>query len=234
MKIGAIVPTRNLRPVLLERNREYRERQIIPIDVTEIVDYAQKRFPYDLTERYRYGLEKLADKCDLIFFMEDDDYYPENYIAAMMEYYEKAGSPEVFGVGETFFYHPELRYAWYKYHPEEGPAAFQMCIRSDAIKKIDWSIVNDLFIDAGLWKQLEGKTVQFKDPNAIGIKHGRGACGAGGHNRWFYEARMKKIGSDLSADEWVIHDPDGTWLRDTIGTEDSDWYFHFGENMGMI
>lgn len=239
MKIGVITPTRGIRPAFLERCKFYVDRQTLK-STHLIVDYPQKRFPHDLTDRYRFGLEKLKSECDLIFFMEDDDYYPPNYLEEMVQAWEECDRPELFGIGETFFYHPELQSIWYKRHEDDGPCAFQMCIRSDAVEKIDWSLVGPLFTDAGLWRQkhIDGQTVIFGKPLSIGIKHGRGLCGAGGHNAWFYkdrESRAQSVNPNFpnGPDEWVRYDVGGLWLRNAIG-DDAEWYEQFAKNRGIV
>ncbi len=245
MRIGVITPTRGTRPAFLERCKYYVSRQTVPVEHL-IVDYPQKRFQYDLTDRYRVGLKKLENKCDLIFFMEDDDYYPSNYIETMVNEWKISEEPEIFGIGESYFYHAEEKFVWYKKHPETSSCMYQMCIRADAIKKIDWSLVNDLFTDSGLWKQLKWGNITIGMPLAIGIKHGRGECAAGGHNRWFYINRQDpanlpinhpKLNYDQSKStsgphEWVLQDPDGSWLRSAIGA-DAEWYENFARNKEM-
>ena len=222
MKIGVITPTTGKRPILLLRNRYYMGRQTVKPDAMVILTDDLR-----LTDKYRKGIELIKDKVDLIFFCEDDDYYPPEYFETMLSEYKKAGSPDVFGVGETFFYHPELQGVWHKEHSSEGPCTFQMCLRSDAVDRIDWSQINHLFMDAGIWRQLKGEVVKFGRPLAIGIKHGRGICGAGGHNKWFYDDKSRL----QSETEWAKYDPE--WLRKMIG-DDADWYEEFGRNGEII
>lgn len=232
LKVGVIVPTLGKRPALLDRAKFYIGRQTVQPAETIIVDYPQKRKPYDLTERYRFGIERVKGSVDVMFFMEDDDYYPPHYIETMLKLYEDAGIPQAFGIGETYFYHPELRRVWHRSHPAAGPCAFQMMIRSDAVKEIDWSLVNDLFIDAGLWRQLHGQVAYWHRSSpyimALGMKHGRGPCAAGGHTPSLYNDAEKRD------DEETWADPDFSWLRSKIGLHDASWYETFASNRSIV
>lgn len=223
MKIGIITPTFH-RPHLLNRSVFYIERQTIKADERIVLPGEET-----LKEKYRQGLEALKDKVDLIFFMEDDDYYPANYIERMVELWAWAEEPEIFGIGETWFYHPEFRAYWYYKNQENNSCAFTTCVRSDAVDKIDWSTIDDVFVDAGLWRQLQGDTVTFGKPFAIGIKHGRGKkCLAGGHTKWFYEEKSKNY---KGWKEYAAFSD--TWLREQIGA-DADFYDEFGRNRALI
>lgn len=223
MKIGIITPTHH-RPYLLNRASFYIKRQTLEPSCGFIAPGEES-----LKEKYRQGLEALKDKVDLIFFMEDDDYYPANYLEKMVELYGWAGKPEIFGIGETWFYHPEFRAYWYYLNQEDNSCAFTTCIRSDAVDKIDWSTIDDVFVDAGLWRQLQGETVTFGKPFAIGIKHGRGKrCLAGGHTKWFYDEKSKL---EKGSREYAEYSD--TWLREHIGA-DADFYDEFGKNRGLI
>lgn len=183
--------------------------------------------PGTLKEKYKEGLEKLKDKCDLIFFFEDDDYYPENYIEKILEFYEWASRPEIFGIRETWFYHPEHKAFWYNKNGESYACAFQTCVRSDAVGKINWNLIGDVFVDAGLWRQLNGDTIEFGKPLSIGIKHGRGQTLASGHNKWFFEEKSR-----LQTETEYAKFSD-TWLKETIGI-DSEFYEEFGKDKNLL
>jgi hypothetical protein len=223
MRIGVITATSGQRPHLMSQCWKYIDRQAVKPSVRLVLNGDET-----LKAKYHRGLEELKNETDIIFFMEDDDYYPPNYIEKMLEMYNWAGSPEVFGIGETYFYHPEFKAYWYYLNQDNNACAFQTCVRSDAIDKIDWNTIDDVFVDAGLWRQLKGETVRFGKPLSIGIKHGRGKCLASGHNRWFYE---KKAEAPKDLKEYAEFSD--TWLRDMIG-EDADFYEHFGANKELI
>lgn len=220
MRVGVVIPTRNNRPKLLERCLFYVKRQTANIERIEIVNYPQKRHPIDLTERYEFGIKKIASETDVIFLMEDDDWYSPIYIQYMLEEWQKNKNPDIFGIGETYFYHPTAGYYWHKLHAERA-SAFSTMLKSNIINKINWRKMDELYTDIHLWKQLHGTTFIPSQPISIGIKHGRGPCGAAGHNAWFYErgidsGRAKK-------------DNNLNWLESKIGKEDADFYRDFAK-----
>lgn len=223
MKIGIITPTVAWRPHLFNRALYYIDRQMVKPTARVIMNGNES-----LKEKYRQGLETLKSEVDLIFFMEDDDYYPANYIEKMLEMYEWADEPEVFGIAETWFYHPEFRAYWYYKNQEHNSCAFSMCVRADAVDKIDWNMIDDVFVDAGMWRQLEGQTVELGKPLCIGIKHGRGKTLADGHTKWFYEEKSKLPKGSKEFAEFS-----DTWLRSHIGA-DADFYDEFGRNRSLV
>jgi len=228
MIVGSVTPTRGNRPHLLARCKEYIARQTRPVDSVLFVDYEQKTHPVDLTERYRYGLEKLRDVCDVIFLIEDDDYYAPNYVETMLARYVEAGEPDIFGIGETTFYHPQARMKFYREHKRRA-CAFVSMIKTSAIEKIRWDKIDEVFFDDHAWKQLQGKTVVFGPdvpPLSIGIKHGRGPSGAQGHNQWFYS-------HGASAQE-SVKDQNFEWLKKNIGLADAAFYIQFAMDGGLI
>lgn len=222
MKVGVITATSGERPYLLKQCIYYVQRQTVKIDYHLILSG-----PETLKEKYKEGLEKLKDKVDIVFFMEDDDYYPKNYIDKMLEFYDWANSPDIFGIKETWFYHPEIKAFWYYKNEKDEACAFQTCVRTNAINKIDWSLIDSVFVDAGLWRQLEGSTIEFGFPFSIGIKHGRGKTLASGHNKWFFEEKSK-----LQSDKEYARFTD-TWLREQI-KDDAEFYEVFGANRDLI
>lgn len=127
MRVGVIIPTRGARPNLLARTLYYLERQTWKANIVRVVDHPPKNVHHDITERYRMGLEELAPKCDVIFFMEDDDYYPANYIEQMCSFYRIYKNPLVFGIGETYFYHPIHQAYWHLKHPKRA-CAYSMLV----------------------------------------------------------------------------------------------------------
>lgn len=212
MKIGVVTPDRNDRPKFLERCKYYVKRQTVKVDFHEIVNYPQKTFPIDITERYMIGLNNLKDKCDVILFMENDDYYAPHYVERMIQRWKEFGSPELFGIGETYFYHIGSQHYWHREHTERA-CAYSTMIRADAVHKINHSTYDRLLFDMGVWRQFQGPTCLVTPPITIGIKHGFGVCGAAGHNAWFYDK-----------DPRSHKDSHYKWLTAQIGEEDAEWY----------
>jgi hypothetical protein len=222
MRIGVITATSGERPHLLKQCIHYVQRQTVKSSIHLIMNG-----PETLKTKYKNGLDQLKDKVDIVFFMEDDDYYPRNYLEKMLEYRDWAGDPDIFGIKETFFYHPEFKAYWYKLNEKEEACAFQTCVKTSAIEKIDWSLIDSVFVDAGLWRQLEGSTIELGQPLSIGIKHGRGKTLASGHNKWFFEEKSK-----LQSNKEYAKFTD-TWLREMI-KDDAEFYEVFGANRNLV
>ena len=79
MKFAVIIPTRD-RPRLLERCIWQMERQTLRPNRVFIIGYPPDNDEMDLVPRVKAGVE-LAIECgiDLVFIVEDDDFYEPNH-----------------------------------------------------------------------------------------------------------------------------------------------------------
>jgi hypothetical protein len=58
-------------------------------------------------------------------------------------------------------------------------------ISTAALNNFSWCADSESFVDLYLWQKLKGASVTVQQPLCIGIKHGIGLCGGGGHvNKW--------------------------------------------------
>ncbi len=199
MKTGVLIPTRGDRPLFLKQCLKLIQAQTIQPDEILIVDYPPKSEANDIAERYEKGYNILSKKgCDIIFPIEDDDWYSKEYIGKMQSEYYRAGSPDIFGLSSTIYY-SVIKNAWVKLsHP--GRASMM----STVIKAgLDINFKHDprIFTDLYLWKILKGKTVAFYNPICIGIKHGIGKCAGAGHRDTF---------------KYPNQDPDGKYLQSIV------------------
>lgn len=206
MKIGLVIPTRGDRPDFIKVCKSLIHRQTVQPDEIVFVNFEGKPGVKDITLRYKRGLDELTKRgCDLAFLWEDDDWYSPVYIEWMIEEWKKANKPRLFGVGETFYYHLGQKKRLYMKHFERA-SAFNTMLRLP-VQMESWPPDNYSFIDLHFWKNINGQTVRFVDlnkPFSIGIKHGVGMTGGGGHNRSFklwetglYEDWFKKaVGED--------------------------------------
>jgi hypothetical protein len=211
MRIAAITPDRGDRPNFLERCKFYVDRQTQKVD-HYIIDYPQNTFPIDLTERYMHGFNAVKDKYDVIFCIENDDWYSPRYVETMVRRWKEFGQPDVFGIGETYFCHFPSQSYWHREHLERA-CAYSTMISASAVDKINATSYNPLLFDMSLWRQFKGPTCQVNPPITIGMKHGFGVCGAAGHNEWFY-----------NHDKTSLKDHNYKWLTAQIGEDDVEWY----------
>jgi hypothetical protein len=180
LRIGVIIPTRKDRPRFLDNYLRMLDTQSLQPDKLLIVDYVPKSEKCDITQRYRYGYEKLSsENIDVISLQEDDDYYHPDYLKTMIDTWLEHDKPDIIGTGSTIYYHIKLN-RWFKMiHPHRS------CAMSTLIRpglKFDWCLDHDPFTDAHLYKVIKNKVI-FTPEKLIcmGIKHGVGKCGGRSH-----------------------------------------------------
>lgn len=186
MKVGALIPTRGDRPKFLEHALYLLSKQTQKPDFIEVVDDIPNSKQKDITYRYRVGCERLVNKgADVIIFWEDDDWYASNYIQTMIEYWCTCSRPKIFGVSYTIYYHLKIR-KWLKQNHENRASAMNTLVTKDIVN-FDWPDDSESFVDLQLWKRIKGRAIQLTTIKSIGVKHGVGLCGGGGHKNtmWY-------------------------------------------------
>jgi glycosyltransferase involved in cell wall biosynthesis len=181
MKIALIIPTRGDRPKFLKQCYHLISRQTLKADEVIVVDYAPKSGQKDLTQRYRYGVEQATKKgCDCAIFWEDDDWYHPTYLEWLIKEWKGQNKPMLFGVGETYYYNLAASSRLRMKHPGRTSA---FCTLLRLPYKGGWPADNYPYIDMHFHKTGQVKTINFPKERvlAIGIKHGVGMCGGGGH-----------------------------------------------------
>lgn len=202
MKIGILTPTRGDRDVFLKHCKFQVANQTRKPDEHLVVDSKPKSSAPDITFRYRTGCDELVKRgCDVIMFIEDDDWYSHEYIEQMVALYQRNGSPEIFGIDSSIYYNIMTRkWAQFK-HAGRASMMNTMC-STKALKSIKWCDDAYSYTDMYLWKTLKGKSISVDKPLAIGIKHGIGLCGGGGHvNNWKSFSNYDKDWTQLQ--KWV-------------------------------
>jgi glycosyltransferase involved in cell wall biosynthesis len=176
MKIGIIIPTRG-RTQFLKNALRMIEAQTLKPNFIEIVDDLPISDKKDICWRYKLGYERLKDKCDVILFWEDDDFYNTDYIRIMTKGWEAYGKPILFGISTTTYYHLRTRKYATMTHPERSS---MFCSLIKGGENISFGNESDIFVDIFLWKHYDGKLF---DPGRIclGIKHAIGLTGGIGH-----------------------------------------------------
>ena len=192
MKIGVIIPDRNDRPEFLKQCFKMLANQTLLPNIIEVVNFKPISNDVDITMRYRIGFEMLKDKVDVIFCIENDDWYSPKYIETMVTAWVENGKPELFGLNNTIYYNINNN----KYvHLKHNGRASMMSTMISTKAIIEWGGDNYACTDMVLWKKLKGVAVDLGIIN-MGIKHGTGLCGGGGHvNDW---GHYNQVDSDLS------------------------------------
>jgi len=209
MKVGVLIPTRGDRAELLEFALKQLKRQTRKPDIIQIVNDPPVSQDKDITWRYRIGCERIfTQDVDVAILIEDDDWYDATYIERLVEEFEKAGKPEIFGIEETTYYH--LGVKAYSEEVHKGRASAMSTLLTRAVLDMQWPNDNYVFTDIEFWKKLKGKTVLFERLLSLGIKHGIGLTGGIGHNAKWGGYNKK--------------DPDMEWLKKTVDEESFEFY----------
>lgn len=185
MKIGIVIPTRgHERETFLEFAKQQIKKQTRQPDVVEIVDFVPANDVPDITQRYRIGCEKIRRQCDVIVFWEDDDYYSPGYIERIESEFNR-DNIELVGIDSTVYYNIFTRRFVELKHPGRA-SMMSTAIRTSALNKLLWPVDSYKWTDLFLWQRTPGvskRTIRVDRPICIGIKHGIGLCGGGGHVR---------------------------------------------------
>lgn len=218
LRIGILVPDRGDRPDFMKKCWEMIERQTVYGELAirvHIADYAPESSDIDITQRYKRGCNVLfkEDNCNVVIFMENDDWYAPNYIETILKEWAKAGRTEIFGIGQTVYYHIFTN-QWVLLRHRRRASMMSSMVTSK-ILNIRWPRDNNPYLDVELWDQLRGKTFIPPKHICIGIKHGIGIVGGGAHNG--DNQHYKNV------------DADGAWLRGIIG-EDYKFYEQLKKN----
>ena len=199
--IGVVIPTRGDRSIFLSRCLQMMDKQTMRADLIHVVSEAPKSEDKDITYRYKKGFKHLFEKgCEVVFLIEDDDFYARDYLEVMMAAWRINGKPEVFGLAETTYYHLNRK----KYSTMKHPArssAFSTMVTA-AVLDIEYPADNESFLDLKIWQQMNGKTFTPLNPICLGIKHGVGTCGGRGHLEDF---------------PYKEEDPDSEFLKQVTG-----------------
>jgi len=185
MNIALIIPTRGERPQFLKQCHKLISRQTLKPKEIIVVDYPPKGGMKDITQRYRKGVVTATQRgCDCAIFWEDDDWYHPTYLEWLVNAWKKAKQPQIFGVGETYYYHIGATARLHMPHPGRTSA---FCTLVSLPYKGSWPADTYAYVDMHFHKTGLVKTVPFPKDKvlAIGIKHGCGLTGGGGHSARF-------------------------------------------------
>jgi hypothetical protein len=232
MKIACIIPDRSDRPQFLEHCIKMLKNQTVKIDHCELVNFPAISEKPDITQRYRVGYETVSKLggFDIVFFIENDDYYLPTYIEEMVSAWIANGKPDLFGTSYTYYYHIGLQSYFKMNHPERASAMNTM------IKprlNIVWPNDNEVYTDLHLWLHdhvLNGvkKTWTPQHIISIGIKHGVGFCGGRHHKDRLGRYKMSGgLGNEAASG---FDDLQAAWLRANTDNDSFEFYTEWKKN----
>lgn len=202
IRFATITATRSDRPELLAFCKTQLKRMNRKADKSFFVDYPPAGGDFDLTERVKIGVNHArAEGFELIFIIEDDDYYPATY-------FDNIPDADFIGEYRTTYY--TLVHRQYEQWPHTRHSSlFTTGFKISALDGFAWPAGRERFLDVTLWKYAikARKKIADRTTGAIGIKHNIGLCGGKGHTQ-----RMKE------------QDPQMEWLRSHVDSEAFNFY----------
>jgi len=202
MKIAVIIPDKNDRPRFLENCLRMIEAQTFKPHIIKLVNnkfleinsegyVVPQEDVCDITLRYRYGYESLRNQdIDVVFLMENDDWYSPTYIETMLKELEKHDRPDIFGTNYTIYYHIKLFSHLTMLHNRRS-SAMSTILKPDL--NFNWCSDNEPYTDLHLWNVIKGVTFKPEKHICIGIKHGTGLCGGRLHSERLHRYINKDI-----------------------------------------
>lgn len=178
MRVGCIIPDRGDRNDFLAHCHTMLKNQSFTDYKIWSFDYPAKSKEPDLTQRVRRMYEQASRYCDIVFIIENDDWYARHFLSVMLIAYQAADCPDIFGIGETYYYHLKIN-KWLKWIHSNRASLFCTILKCGL--NINWPADNSMHLDISLWKQLKGETFKPNNIIALGMKHGEGMCGGRGH-----------------------------------------------------
>lgn len=188
-KLCIITPDSQDRPQFIEHCVYQASRQTVPVKHYVISRKLEQGKP-DLTAKIKAGVN-LAYQLGFTHcvIMENDDYYPDDYIETIMEH-----EFDLFGIEQTIYYNIALR-KYNFFEPEGRSSLFMTAFKVEAILDYPWPADTEVYLDFHMWKHfnvqfnensLSKNVVLLQDHDLfntpVGIKHGLGACGGNGHH----------------------------------------------------
>jgi len=191
-----ITPTRGDRHIFKDQYWNIIKSQTKQPDEVIVVDYKPKSKDKDLTQRYRYGIEKATENGhEYALLWEDDDWYHPKYIEWITNAWKEESKPDVFGAYETYYYNIFTKSSFHMRHPGRASA---FCSLLKLPYNLTYPKDNDPWFDLHIFRSKNNQTkgglyFPTNEVLAIGIKHGVGLSGGSGHNT--KHPQMTKQGS---------------------------------------
>lgn len=209
MKIAALIPDRGDRPEFIEHCL----KQVSNMGFDEVihVNYKPVSIDFDLKDRiYRGYKEAIEKKVDWVFVVENDDFYPKDYVSKFRPYLDNC---EFIGDETTIYYHLKTRLYKKMVHHNRS-SLFTTAFKVSAMATFDWKSAKMVYFDMDLWKFASKRKRAFIHTGAIGIKHSQGLCGGIGH-------KMQN----------GINDGNLNWLQSNVSKESFEFYKSLSERL---
>jgi hypothetical protein len=211
-KLCLITPDRNDRPEFLEHCKWQMERQTVRAGHHYIInDKPRSQSEVDIVPRIKLGMAMaLRDGFESCLIIENDDYYPDDYVARMSEYLHQS---LMVGIDQTVYYNIQQPSFRRLFHAGRS-SLFCTGVNMKAIEDYQWPENGLLYFDIHLWKHTCWKVFQAFTYGPVGIKHGTGFCPGNFHNGIVNGKPAKGM----------IDDRDYHWLKSQVRAESFEFY----------
>lgn len=167
-----------------------------------MMDWQPQTTEVDLVTRIKKGIELAkADGFELVFIVEDDDFYPKDY-------FDNIPDADFIGSEDTTYYNLK-HHTYQQWHHPRRASLFTTGFKISALEGFEWPSENERFLDLALWQYGSNrkKNIVWRESKAIGIKHGIGLLGGRAH---------------MNINKY--HDQDWAWLHDNVDSEAYQFY----------
>jgi hypothetical protein len=180
IKIALITPDRGDRPEFLDHCRWQMQRQTIKGAKHFIIGEPGIDGVVDIVPRVKKGIKLASEEgFDHCFIIENDDYYPDNYLEKML--YHFRDETGLLGICETIYYSLQLQ-GWMLFSHPGRASLFCTAFRISSLQNYAWPDDQLLYFDRHLWMHKCKKSLIALGHPPIGIKHGNGFCPGNYHN----------------------------------------------------
>ena len=174
MNFATITPDRGDRPQFLDFCKHQLSRMNTKPGHSYFISNPPTGHQVDLVPRIRLGIERAqADGFDMIFIIENDDFYPKDYFD---------GIPDANFIGSRVTTYYNLKNNTYQeFHHPERSSLFTTGFKISALANYRWPHDEFVNLDVHLWNGPGALSKVKRTTGAIGIKHGVGKLGGRGH-----------------------------------------------------
>lgn len=200
MKFAVIIPDRNDRKELLSFCLHQLARMNTKPDKIYIIDYPPKDGNFDLVPRIKKGVEQAkADGYDLVFIIENDDFYPADY-------FDNIHDADFIGTDKTIYYNLKNN-TWQEMKHPARSSLFTTGFKISALDGFNWPKQTEKFLDISLWNHAQRKKRAWRNTGAIGIKTGIGLCAGVGHRATMKNDDRKRewLKANVDQEAWTFY-----------------------------
>lgn len=231
MKVGVVVPTRRDRHRFLDQCKKMIEYQTVKPDGIYIVDRPPTKDSNDQRERVTEGIEQAKkDGINRIIIIEDDDYYPPDYIETVLnnwKEYDLIGGYNLDCFNLRDKNHVSLNVDQLKnyYKSMFGKEFKTAALHSTSFTVNTWDnflksdyLYKKINLDEELWSWAQDTNVNrtWIKTGIVSIKHGIGSAAGWNHKQ--------------SKNRLATQDEDLTYLKERVVPEMFEFYKNFYDN----